>query len=71
MNNTINKLQKRCKKSNNLNNIFRDLKYWQVIDGNCGEMQRVIFYEDEILYQLDINNTMNVPKKIGICYGKK
>ena len=71
MNNFINKLQKRCKKSNRLNNIFKDFKYWQIIDGDGGEIPRVILYSDEMLYQLDANNTLNVPKKMGVCCGKK
>lgn len=73
--NKLSKIQRRQSKGKKLNNPSSDLKYWECVviynENDTLVESRVIDYKSYILYQLDTNNTLNVPKKMGICYGKK
>lgn len=72
--NKLNKVQLRQSKGKKLNSPSSDLKYWECMNIRMNEIleeNRVVDLKSYILYQLDTNNTLNVPKKMGICYGKK
>jgi|688.fasta_scaffold313377_2 hypothetical protein len=75
MNRKLYKIQTRQRRARNLNSVSTDLKYWEKMtilnEHDQLEETRVIESSDYILYQLDANNTLNVPKKMGVCYGKK
>jgi hypothetical protein len=56
-----------------LHKITLDLKYWEVVHfiDESTPPTRIIDNNDDVLYNLDVSNALNVPKKMGICYGKK
>lgn len=73
MNNKLKTVHRRNYYLRKLHKLTVDLKYWEVINlpDDEGYETRVIDSNSDVLYSLDVSNTLNVPKKMGICYGKK
>jgi hypothetical protein len=73
MNNKLRTIHKRNYYLRKLHKLTADLKYWEVINlpDDEGYETRVIDSNSDVLYNIDVSNTLNVPKKMGICYGKK